>query len=134
MKTEVVIGLGCDRHAALETLQEGVRRGLELCGVECTLVSCVATIDAKRDEVAILELAACHGWPLRFFSAVELAQVPVPNPSEVVRRYMGTPAVSEAAALLAAGSGGTLVLEKMKYLGSDGKHVTVSIVLGRETE
>jgi cobalt-precorrin 5A hydrolase len=39
---------------------------------------------------------------LVFFTAEQLAQVAVPNPSETVRKYMGTPAVSEAAALLAA--------------------------------
>ncbi|BBA33947.1 putative cobalamin (Vitamin B12) biosynthesis CbiG protein, truncated [Methylocaldum marinum] len=44
---------------------------------------------------------------------------------ETVRKYMGTPAVAEAAALLA--SRGELVVEKHKYRGPDGKNATVSI-------
>ena len=36
----------------------------------------------------------------------------MPNPSEVVRRAVGTPSVAEAAALLAAGPGATLVAAK----------------------
>lgn len=132
MKPKAVMGLGCDRQVALATLQEGVRRALVACGVDHAQVRCVATIDVKSDETAILELAALCKWPVRYFSAAQLAQVPVPNPSEVVRRHMGTPAVSEAAALLAARPGGVLVLEKMKYLGADGKNVTVSIVLDEE--
>jgi cobalt-precorrin 5A hydrolase len=41
-----------------------------------------------------------------------LAAVPVTNPSETVRKYMGTPVVAEAAALLA--SRGERVMEKHK--------------------
>ena len=44
-----------------------------------------------------------------------------------VLKYMGIPAVSEAAALLAVAPGGRLLLEKFKYQGSDGKNATLSI-------
>jgi cobalt-precorrin 5A hydrolase len=52
----------------------------------------------------------------------------VPNPSETVRRYTGTPSVSEAAALLAAGAGmEALLVEKHKHRGPDGRNATVSV-------
>lgn len=123
--TRVILGLGCDRGTAPETLQIAVEQALALAGLNGDAVAGLATIDKKNDEEAILHLAARHGWPLRFYAAEELAQVQVPNPSEVVRRYMGTPAVAEAAALLAAG--GELLLEKHKYRGADGRNATVSI-------
>ncbi|CAI8840266.1 MULTISPECIES: cobalamin biosynthesis protein [Methylococcus] len=124
----VILGLGCDRGAAPETLQTAVDEALALAGLNGDAVAGLATIDRKNDEDAILQLAARHGWPLRFYTAEELARVPVPNPSETVRRYMGTPAVAEAAALLAARGGiGDLLLEKHKYRGADGKNATVSI-------
>lgn len=126
--TRVVLGLGCDRGAAPETLQTAVEQALALAGLDESTVVGLATIDKKNDEAAILQLAAEHGWPLGFYPAAALAQVPVPNPSETVRRYMGTPAVAEAAALLAVrGSIDDLLLEKHKYRGADGKHATVSI-------
>ncbi len=79
--------------------------------------------------MALLALAQQQGWPLHFFSAEQLAQVEVPNPSAVVLKYMGTPAVAEAAALLAAQKNmNDLLVEKYKYLGADGKNATVSIV------
>ena len=52
------------------------------------------------------------------------------HPSETVRRYTGTPSVSEAAALLAAGPDTpmtALVVEKHKHKGADGRNATVSI-------
>ena len=125
----VILGVGCDRGTLLETLETAVAQALAAAGVGREAVAGLATIDKKRDEGCILALAARRRWPLQFFTVEELAKVPVPNPSETVRKYMGTPAVAEAAALLAAGTHmGDLLLEKYKYKGSDGKHATVSIV------
>jgi cobalt-precorrin 5A hydrolase len=129
---KVILGLGCDRGASLETLEEAVNQALASVNLSPRAVATIATIDKKRDEAAILSLAARHGWPLRLFGAEALAQVPVPNPSETVRAHMGTPAVAEAAALLAANTHmADLLLTKFKYLGRDGKNATVSIARRR---
>ncbi|HHM05798.1 MAG TPA: cobalamin biosynthesis protein [Gammaproteobacteria bacterium] len=120
--------MGCDRGTSLATLETAVAEALALAGCEFAQVQALATIDKKSDETGLLELARIHGWPLKFYPAEQLAQVPVPNPSEMVRKYVGTPAVAEAAALLAAGTGmADLIVEKHKHLGSDGNNATVSI-------
>lgn len=124
----IILGLGCDRDTPLATMQAAVAHALGMFGLDEAAVAGVATIDKKNDEPAILQLAARNGWPLHFFTAGQLAQVVVPNPSEVVRKHMGTPAVAEAAALLAAGTDmAGLLLEKYKHRGEDGKNATVSI-------
>ena len=126
--TPVAVGLGCDRGTPLATVAQALDAALAQAGLARAQVAVLASIEAKRDEVALLELAARGGWPLRFFSAAELAAVPVPHPSGTVLRYMGTPSVSEAAALLAAGAGmAALLVEKHKLRGEDGKNATVSI-------
>ncbi len=124
------VGLGCDRGTALQTVREAVQAALAAAGVSPAQVMAAASITLKRDEAALLALADEYGWPLRFYDAHELAAVPVPHPSATVLRYTGTPSVSEAAALLAAGAGTpmtALVVEKLKYRGADGRHATVSI-------
>ena len=124
----VVIGLGCDRGTSLETMREALAQALGIAGLGLDAVNEAATIDKKSDEPGLVQLAEQHGWPLRFFPAEELARVEVPSPSETVHKYMGTPAVAEAAALLAARAHmGDLVLEKCKYKGADGRNATVSI-------
>ncbi len=131
----VTVGLGCDRGASLETLQDAVARAFQAAELDLGMVTALATIDKKRDEPAILSLAAHYGWPLQFFSAETLAQVQVPSPSETVRKYMGTPAVAEAAALLAADTRmNDLLMEKFKHRGNDGKHATISIAVRRSVE
>jgi cobalt-precorrin 5A hydrolase len=128
-KLTLVLGIGCDRNASLETLSNAVDLALGEINQGRDAVSALASIDKKSDEVALLALAEQQHWPLHFFSAEQLAQVPVPNPSAVVLKYMGTPAVAEAAAILAAKTDmNSLLVEKYKYLGRDGKNATVSIV------
>lgn len=123
----VMVGVGCDRSAPLETLETALDQALAMASLGREAIRGIATIDKKYDEACILSLAEHHHWPLRFFTAQELAQVPVPNPSATVLKYMGTPAVAEAAALLAAGTDADLLVEKHKCQGRDGKNVTISI-------
>ena len=124
----VAAGLGCDRGTPLATVETALERALASAGMTRENVAVLASIDAKADEQAFLQLSSAQGWPLRFYPAAQLAEVAVPNPSETVRRHMGTPSVSEAAALLAASSS-TLVVEKFKLRGADGRNVTVSLAL-----
>lgn len=129
----IILGLGCDRNTPLQTLKTAVEQALLSLSLDETHVTGVATIDKKNDEKAILQLIDEKQWPIHFFTAEQLAKVPVPNPSAVVLKYMGTPAVSEAAALLAANTDMTdLLLEKYKYKGNDGKNATVSIAKRKE--
>ncbi len=124
----IALGLGCDRGTPVTTLNQCV--GEALAQAHCTWmqVEAVASIDLKADEAGLLALAAEQGWVIRFYPAADLAQVPVPNPSETVRKYTGTPSVSEAAALLVAGADAShLIIEKHKLRGPDGRNATVSI-------
>jgi len=129
-RPRLTLGIGCDRGTSLATLTEAVDAALRLAGAEPDQVDGVASITLKADEQGLLALAAARHWPLQFFAPQALAAVPVPNPSETVRRHTGTPSVSEAAALLAAGPDTpmtALVVEKLRHRGRDERHATVSI-------
>lgn len=122
------LGLGCDRGTPMETITRAIDEALAQAGGNLADVATVASIDLKADETGLLEVAVRHGWTIVFHPAATLAAVDVPNPSETVRRYTGTPSVSEAAALLAAGTDLTqLVVEKHKLRGPDGRNATVSV-------
>ena len=125
---KIVLGLGCDRDTPLATVRTVIDEALLACQSTLADVGAVASIDLKADEPALLQLAQEQGWTMRFYPAAELAAVEVPNPSETVRKHTGTPSVSEAAALLAAGTDKTqLIIEKYRHRGPDGRNATVSI-------
>jgi cobalt-precorrin 5A hydrolase len=134
----LAIGLGCDRGTALHTLQSCLKRALAQAGLHAWQIKAVASINLKADEtglLALMEQLACASF---FFTPQELAAVLVPNPSDTVRKFTGTPSVSEAAALLAAArylglsqalDTRALLVEKFKHRGEDGRNATVSIAL-----
>jgi len=124
----VVLGIGCDRDTPMESIETAVFQALEKGGLAFAQVITLASIDKKSDEPGLLSFAKKYHLPIDFYTARELSVVQVPNPSEVVRKFVGTPAVAEAAALLSAQTQmQDLIIEKHKYRGADNRNATVSI-------
>ncbi len=112
----LALGVGTARGADPAELIDLARATLAEAGLSPGAVACVASVDLKEDEPAVLALADEFGVPARFFSAEELErETPrLANPSEVVFTEVGCHGVSEGAALAAAGGDATLVAEKRK--------------------
>ncbi len=104
----LVVGVGCATGATARDVADAISEAADEAGVAPGSLSELATIDRRRDHEAVI---ATH-LPVRVFTAEQLAAVVVPHPSEAVRQAVGTPSVAEAAALLAAGEGGSLVTAK----------------------
>jgi cobalt-precorrin 5A hydrolase len=119
----LVVGLGCDKLTPSDLVARGLRTLLAKHNLSPKSVARIATIDLKRDEPALNAL----GLPMVTYSARELDAVPVPTPSETVKRHVGTRGVAEPAALLAAG-GGALVVPKQVYteMGA-GRSLTLAV-------
>jgi cobalamin biosynthesis protein CbiG len=114
----LVVGVGTSSGAATAEVAELVHEALASAGLAPSAVVAVATISSRADDAAIVAL----GWPVAAFSPEELRATVVPNPSAVAEATTRTPSVAEAAALLAAGAGGQLVVSKRTSA-----HATVAI-------
>ena len=118
------VGVGTSKGAPAAEIGELIDGTLAELGLSARSVRYLATAEVKADEPGLLAAAAERGWPVVTFPAGQLAAVPVPNPSEVVRRAVGTPSVAEAAALIEPGS----VLLAAKRASA---HATVAVARGR---
>jgi cobalt-precorrin 5A hydrolase / precorrin-3B C17-methyltransferase len=107
----LVAGVGCSRGASAAEMLDLLRSTLREAGLSEKSVAYLASVEAKRDEAGIHEAAHELGVEVRFHSAEELAELEVPNPSDAALRTVGTPSVSEAAALA---GGEELLVEKRK--------------------
>lgn len=117
------VGVGCRKGTAPSALEQAVIDALSEAKVSVHAVSAIASIDVKKDEPAILELASKMGWPSVFYTADELAAVPGEfSSSEFVKRTVGVDNVCERAA---CASGGKLVLGKQ---AGDGITVAIACV------
>ena len=107
-----VLGVGCRRGVSAARIAAVAERVLERHGVTRDEVAVIASAEVKKDEAGLTEWAASWGRELRLFPAAALNAVAVPNPSSAAERHLALHSVSEAAALLAAGPSGRLVVEK----------------------
>jgi cobalt-precorrin 5A hydrolase / precorrin-3B C17-methyltransferase len=96
------VGIGCERGTAQSLIAEAIQQTMLQHDLAMEAIAGVATLDLKEDEPGLLEFCHITNLPLTCFSAVELQNITVPNPSSVVEAAVGTPSVAEAAALAAA--------------------------------
>ena len=110
------LGVGCERGIAASELEDLVERTLADADLSPRALAGVFSVDVKADEPAVHALADALGVPARFFDppTLEALTPRLANPSDAVFREVGCHGVSEAAALAAAGSGGTLRVTKTK--------------------
>jgi len=106
----LVIGVGSSTGARRDEVLALVATTLAEAGLSADSLQTVATIDRRRHHPAITGL----GLAVTAFTAETLARVAVPNPSDAAHRAVGTASVCEAAALLAAGDGADLIVEKRR--------------------
>ncbi len=124
----LVVGLGCDRGADPAMVERGLQAILGRHGLSPASIKSIATIDLKHDEPALIELAARFGGLLTTYTAAQLDEVPgIENPSEIVKRHVGTRAVAEPAALLAAGATRLLVAKQSYTEPGAGRSMTVAV-------
>jgi cobalt-precorrin 5A hydrolase / precorrin-3B C17-methyltransferase len=98
----LVVGMGASRGVCTGEVRRLLDSALQDAGLAIESVVAIATAQLKGDEQGLIDLARELRVPLVTHSVAALGQVRVPNPSEVVRSAVGTPSVSEAAALLGA--------------------------------
>jgi cobalt-precorrin 5A hydrolase/precorrin-3B C17-methyltransferase len=110
----LIVGIGASRGVESREVRELVAEVLASQRLSPLSVRDIASIDAKSDEIGLLEAIAAEGWHPRWFTSEQLAGIDVPSPSDVVREAVGTPSVAEASAILAAGAGGRLLAGKHK--------------------
>ncbi|MGI9080136.1 MAG: precorrin-3B C(17)-methyltransferase [Acidimicrobiales bacterium] len=118
----LVVGVGASTGAPVDEVAALVGAALTEAGLARASVAEVATIDRRANDPAVGAL----GLPVRAFTAEALAGVAVPSPSAVVAAAVGTSSVAEAAALLAAGTGAELVVNKRVS-----PHATVAVARRR---
>ena len=117
------IGFGLAHHPKVfryiydEMAEELINHGI----LPCSHRYC--TIDAKKDEPFCRRLEKTYGEKVEFYTAEELAQVDVPNPSATVEKHVGTPSVCEAAAIVGSNHG-KLIIPKIK-----GENWTVALAI-----
>jgi cobalt-precorrin 5A hydrolase len=119
----IVLGMGCNRGTSASEIESVMLETLEELQFSVKSVKAISTIDLKKDEEGLLQVAKKYGLEFSYYTPEELNEVEIKNPSETVFKYTGAYGVSEPAALLKSGAS-ELYLEKKKS-----GNVTISVAV-----
>ena len=104
-----VLGVGCKQGRTCEDIE----RIIEECGVQMHEVCAIASIDVKKNEAGLIELAGKNRLDFVTYTAEELMQAEGEfTASEFVKNTVGVDNVCERAAVLCAGKNGKLIQKK----------------------
>ena len=126
------LGMGCERNTNKKFIQDSLNQFLDDNEISLLSIAGIATVDLKKDEKAILDIARDNQWPIKFLTAKQLSKENVPNPSQAVFDEIGSYSVAEASCLIAAGKDAKLLVEKhivtnKKFSGDRAGAVTLAI-------
>ena len=120
------LGFGCRRQCDPAGIPEFIEEHIRQAGFSPLSLASISTIDIKKDEPL---LQALHGqWPgaaVNIYTAGELKDIAVPNPSEKAFEVTGSYGIAEGTALKA--SDGMLLIEKQKCKLSEGNDFTFAL-------
>ncbi|WP_030129041.1 cobalamin biosynthesis protein [Pseudomonas sp. QTF5] len=100
----LVVGLGCQRGCPVSTLRALLDQALQAHQIALREIKALASIDLKREEPALIELAEQLALPLMYFSSEQLAgyEPQLSHHSDIAFERTGCYGVAESAALALA--------------------------------
>jgi cobalt-precorrin 5A hydrolase len=109
----LVVGVGLHRDTDKDTIEEGINAVLKEKGLSFQSIRNISSINREVNIRGLEEFSKKYGLPIQIYEKNVLAKVNVPNPSQTVQKFEGTPSVSEASSLLS--SKGELIVPKQKF-------------------
>jgi cobalt-precorrin 5A hydrolase len=108
----LVVGIGCQRGCSAAALWELIESSLRQRNLDVKDINALASIDLKKQESGVLELARQLDLPLYFFSAGQLAihEPQLSHRSQIAFDHSGCYGVAESAALALANQSGSAKL------------------------
>lgn len=126
------LGFGCRKNCNPEGIPEYIEKFLINKGISPLSVKSLSTIDLKKDEDIIRILSSWKNIrEINIYSAEDLTDIEIPNPSEKVLEVTGIPGVAESCALKSSEKG-KLILEKQKGRINEESDFTFALALDRK--
>jgi len=126
------LGVGCRKECNPVGISEYIAEALNKNNIAIASIKDISSIDIKKDE-PLLKVLQSHlkSIPVYIYTANELRDIEVANPSKKVEEVTTVAGVAESSAIKSAG-GGSLILEKQKGKLSDGNDFTFAIAIDRK--
>ncbi len=126
------LGVGCRKDCDPEGISKYIAGVLNQNNIAVSSIKNISSIDIKKDEPLLKKLQAYfENAPIHIYTADELKDIEVPNPSEKVEKVTSVQGVSESTAIKSAGYS-SLILQKQKGKLSEGNDFTFAVAIDRK--
>lgn len=123
------LGIGCRKQCDAGGIFDYISSELQSFNIAKASIADISTIDLKKDEPLLKDLQTRFGnLPTHIYTADDLKDIEVANPSEKVEEVTTIQGVSESTAIKSAG-GGQLLVEKQKGKLSEGNDFTFAVAI-----
>ena len=123
------LGMGCRKECDPSGIAQYIIDKVASENIAIASIKDISTIDIKKDEPLLKDLQTYFGQiPVHIYTAKDLSDIEVPNPSEKVKEVTTVGGVSESTAIKSADYG-ALILEKQKGVLSKGNDFTFAIAI-----
>ena len=113
---DIVLGVGCKKNIDSQHMKESLKEFLQINNIDIHSIKAIGSIEIKKDEQAIIDLANYLDVTFETFTVEEISQVDyLYSKSEWVKKNVGVYSVAEPCAHLL--SKGNLIIEKQKFKG-----------------
>jgi cobalt-precorrin 5A hydrolase len=109
----LVVGVGLHKDTSAEEIMKGINHVFNQNRLAIACVRNISCIDRAGTNSGLKKFSTKYNILVKFYDKEVLSRVQVPNPSQVVKKFEGTPSVSEASAILS--SDGNLIVPKCKF-------------------
>lgn len=123
------LGIGCRKDCKTEGIDDFISEKMIGNGISPSSIKDISTIELKKDEPLIKVLQQAFGdISVNIYSAEDLKDIEIANPSAKVEEVTSVQGVSESTAIKSADMG-TLILEKNKGKLSEGNDFTFAVAI-----
>ena len=125
------LGIGCRKDCNPKGISDYISDKLIENRLSLLSIKDISTIDLKKDELLLSDLQkALDAIPVNIYTANDLKDIEVANPSKKVEKITSVQGVSESTAIQSA-KGGILIMEKQKGKLSEGNDFTFALAINR---
>lgn len=126
------LGVGCRKDCNPDGISEYIVEALIKSNIAIASVKDISSIDIKKDEPLLRKLQLhFNNAPILIYTADELKDIEVSNPSEKVKQVTTVAGVAESTAIKSA-DGGSLILDKQKAKLSEANDFTFAVAIDRK--
>lgn len=120
----LVVGIGLHYNTTPQTIMSGITQTFQKYELATKSIAKISSMKKPTDVLGLAQAADALDVPLFLYEKNVLAKITVPNPSDTVQSFEGTPSVSEASCLMAAAASSSLpendntcklLVEKQKF-------------------